>query len=158
MKIFQEDNKLTLDRKLIIGNLVLSIFILITVLFLVGSRSIMNYQLKKDETVVSGESISDFCKFTFKNIINEKFSSLSLDKVVFNYLINDPDAFEFKEDEEVKDVRTGTDQCRVITSNSEGVRGFLLTLDSNIQNPLYYRVIGINEEEEDPTTQAKGNL
>ena len=147
MKIFEKTESFTKVEKFTFANTILIALTLFIVIYSIYSKKISNYQLSKDETLQPGESLLSFCKISFQNIIEEKISPLPLEAVVFKTLQNEPDFFSFVDGEEVVDVFPGKDQCRVITKSDEGLRGFLLTLDGGLNNPLFYKITNIDETE-----------
>lgn len=146
MKIFSEGKELNRNEKLLIAILVVNIIMCIFNLSFLNSIRMVNYQLKSDETLVAGSSLQVFCQSTFKNILEKKFSINALDDLVYKTLLNDPDYFEFSENERIEEVVAKKDQCRVVTNGEDGVRAFLITTESSFENPLFNRVTNINEE------------
>jgi hypothetical protein len=122
-----------------------------------SNKSYANYQLKKDPSIQLGEAAEDFCLYTTKSLISGKFSSLMFDEVTYKGLKADPNYFDFKDDETVKLVKVVGDQCRVITVSSLRMKGFLITLNKSLKNPLYYKAIQINEEDEAFATNIADN-
>lgn len=146
MKIFSEKRDLTRKEKLMMCLLVVNVLMCILTFFYLNSTRVVNYQLKTDETLSSGTSLKNFCFYTFKNILDKKFSVNALDSLVYKTLLNDPDFFEFSESERITEVVVKTDQCKIITTGDDGLRSFLVTTESNFNNPLYNRITNINEE------------
>lgn len=122
-----------------------------------ANKSFANYQLKKDPSIQIGEAAEDFCLYTVKSLIAGNFSSLMFDEVTYKGLKGDPNFFNFKDDETVKLVKVVGDQCRVVTVSSFRMKGLLITLNKSLKNPLYYKAIQINEEDESYATSVADN-
>ena len=145
MEIFKTKNKASLRPDL---NLIVICVILFLQIYQVSKQTYSNYQLKKDPTLRIGEAAEDFCFYTTKSLINGNFSPKMFDEITYKGLKADPSYFEFKEDEIVKLVKVMGDQCRVLTMSEGRIKGLLITLNKSINNPLYYKAIQINEEDE----------
>ena len=129
------------------------LFVLICVVLLlqiyqITNTAFANYQLKKDPTLRVGEVAEDFCYYTTKSLIDGSFTRKMFDEVTYKGLKADSNYFEFKEDEVVKLVKVVGDQCRVLTSSNGRIKGLIITLNKSVKNPLYYRAIQVNEEDE----------
>lgn len=114
----------------------------------ISNATYANYQLKKDPTLRVGELAEDFCYFTTKSLIDGSFSNKMFDEVTYKGLKADSNYFDFKDDEVVKLVKVSGDQCRVLTASNGRIKGLIITLNKSIKNPLYYKAIQINEEDE----------
>ena len=121
------------------------------------NQSYANYQLKKDPTLQVGEAAEDFCLYTTKALISGNFSSRMFDEVTYKGLKAEPNYFDFKDDETVKLVKVVGDQCRVVTISNDRMKGLLITLNKSHKNPLYYKAIQINEEDEVFTSNVADN-
>lgn len=155
MNMFEFSEELSFKDKLTYFNSIALFIIMNVLVYNVFSEKFAFYQLKKDDSVRPGESITDFCSITFKNLIDDKVSMLSMDDVIYKTLKNESGFFDFSPDEAIVQVKTGEDQCRVITKSDVGLRGFLITLKSSINNPLFYKITNINEEEDPKATKEE---
>ena len=145
MELFKAKNKAWIRPDL---NLVVIWVILFLQIYQISKQSYANYQLKKDPTMRIGEAAEDFCLYTTRSLINGSFSAKMFDEITYKGLKADPNYFDFKEDEIVKLVKVMGDQCRVLSISEGRIKGLLITLNKSINNPLYYKAIQINEEDE----------
>ena len=145
MEIFKPRNskriKFEPTTALVLGILILQVY-------QISNTTYANYQLKKDPTLRVGELAEDFCYFTTKSLIDGSFSKKMFDEVTYKGLKADSNYFDFKDDEVVKLVKVSGDQCRVLTESNGRIKGLIITLNKSIKNPLYYKAIQINEEDE----------
>jgi hypothetical protein len=128
--------------------------ILLLQIYQITNQTYSNYQLKKDPTLRAGEAAEDFCYYTVSSLISGNFSWRMFDEVTYKGLKAEPNYFDFKEDEKVKLVKVNGDQCRVLTESEGRLKGLLITLNKSLNNPLYYKAIQVNEEDE-PNETAK---
>jgi hypothetical protein len=127
---------------------VLVCVVIILQVYQISNSVYANYQLKKDPTLRIGEVVEDFCYYTTKSLIDGSFTRKMFDEVTYKGLKADSNYFEFKEDEVVKLVKVSGDQCRVLTASNGRIKGLIITLNKSVKNPLYYKAIQINEEDE----------
>jgi len=148
MQIFKPNERN--ERRLLKFNWTVALLGLIAFLqiYQLSNQAYANYQLKKDQTLQVGEAAEDFCFYTTRSLIAGNFSSRMFDEVTYKGLKADSNYFDFKDDETVKLVKVVGDQCRVITTSNGRMKGLLITLNKSVKNPLYYKAIQINEEDD----------
>lgn len=127
---------------------ILLIIVICLQLYMISTQAYSHYQLKKDQTLQIGEAAEDFCLYTTKSLINGNFSSLMFDEVTYKGLKAEANYFNFKDDETIKLVKVIGDQCRVLTASNGRMKGLIITLNKSLKNPLYYKAIQINEEDD----------
>jgi hypothetical protein len=129
-------------------NFILLCGILFFQIYQITNATYANYQLKKDPTLRIGEAAEDFCFYTARALIDGNYTWKMFDEVTYKGLKADSNYFNFMEDEVIKMVKVSGDQCRVLTMSNGRIKGLLITLNQSLKNPLYYKAIQINEEDD----------
>ena len=90
----------------------------------------------------------DFCYQSFKSILDKKaHSHMVSGKIKKALVLSNYSALELKSREVIRHVFSTTKGCKIITSDSSKLRQFDLILEENENNPFFYLLTQIHEED-----------